>query len=105
MWEASENSKSAQKKNRSLTMIEHCCGIYFIDPADEEFKEIMRNARGKLEPAAMVIAGSVACWAATGGTPLHQELRRSRAKNNKISIWNTIGFVVAWWKLAGRAQL
>ena len=31
-------------------------GIYFIDPADEEFKEIMKNARRKLEvprPAAM----------------------------------------------------
>ena len=32
------------------------CGIYFIDPADEEFKEIVKNARRKLEvlvPAAM----------------------------------------------------
>ena len=31
-------------------------GIHFIDPADEEFKEIVRNARRKLEnpmPAAM----------------------------------------------------
>ena len=31
-------------------------GMYFIDPKDEEFKDIMKSARGKLEiqmPAAM----------------------------------------------------
>ena len=31
-------------------MLENCLrGIYFIDPADEEFKDIMKNARSKLE--------------------------------------------------------
>ena len=32
------------------------CGIFFIEPDDEEFKHTMKNARGKLEipmPAAM----------------------------------------------------
>ena len=32
------------------------CGIYFIDPKDEDFKDIVKNARRKLEvpmPAAM----------------------------------------------------
>ena len=37
-------------------MLENLRGIYFIDPADEEFKEILNNARRKLEipmPASM----------------------------------------------------
>ena len=37
-------------------MPENCVVFYFIDPDDEEIKDIMNNARGKLEvplPAAM----------------------------------------------------
>ena len=39
-------------------------GIYFIDPADEEFKNIMKNARGKLEvpmPAQCLARFNVRC--------------------------------------------
>ena len=51
-----KRSKSGLSKNRSLTMLENCAGMYFIDPAGEEFKDILKNARRKLDvpvPAAM----------------------------------------------------
>ena len=50
-----ENQKWAIEKPK-LDNAGRLTGIYFIDPADEESKEFMKNARGKLEvpmPAAM----------------------------------------------------
>ena len=56
-----EASKRREKQKRAiekpkLDNARKLRGIYFIDPADEEFKDIMENARRKLEvpvPAAM----------------------------------------------------
>ena len=50
-----KKSKSGLSKNHSLTMPEDCV-VFLIDPNDEEFKDIMKNARGKWEvpmPAAI----------------------------------------------------
>ena len=62
IWKhTSDASKRKEKpkwtiEKRKLDNARKARGIYFIDPEDEEFKEIMKNARGKLEipmPAAM----------------------------------------------------
>ena len=50
-----EKQKWAVEKPK-LDNARRLCGIYFIDPNDEEFKDTMKNARGKLKipmPAAM----------------------------------------------------
>ena len=57
----SEASKRREKRERAIEKPKvdntgKLRGIYLIDPADEEFKGIMENARSKLEvpmPAAM----------------------------------------------------
>ena len=57
----SDASKREEKQqwaieNPKLDHARSLCGIYFIDPKDEEFKDIMKNARRKIEipmPAAM----------------------------------------------------
>ena len=51
-----KTNQSVLSRNQSSIMPENHVVFYFIDPEDEEFKEIMKNARGKLEipmPAAM----------------------------------------------------
>ena len=54
------NRKEKQKwamEKRKLYNARRLRGIYFIDPDDREFKDIMKNARRKLEvpmPAAML---------------------------------------------------
>ena len=51
-----KRSKSGRSRNQSSTMPEDCVVFYFIDPDDEEFKDIMKDARRKLEvpmPTAM----------------------------------------------------
>ena len=51
-----KKSKSGLSKRPRLDNARKLRGIYFIDPADEELKDIMKNARTKLEvpmPAAM----------------------------------------------------
>ena len=58
MWEASKRSEKQKRaiEKPKLDNARKLRGIYFIDPADEEFRDIMKNARGKLEvpmPAAM----------------------------------------------------
>ncbi len=55
MRQNAKESKSGIEKPK-LDNARKLRGIYFIDPDDEEFKGIMKNARGKLEipmPAAM----------------------------------------------------
>ena len=52
-----KKSKSGRSRNQSSTIPELCFVYYFMDPDDEEFKEIMKNARRKMEiptPAAML---------------------------------------------------
>ena len=56
-----KKSKSGLSKNRGVKMLR---GIYFIYPAEEEFKDIMKNARRKMEiptPAAMLCKTPVNC--------------------------------------------
>ena len=48
--------RNAKKSKSGLSRNQRLRGIYFIDPDDEEFKDIMKNARRKLDismPAAM----------------------------------------------------
>ena len=44
-----KRNKSELLRNQSSIMPEDCVGFYFIDLEDEEVKDIMRNARRKLE--------------------------------------------------------
>ena len=37
------------ERDQSSTMLERLRGIYFIDPDEEEYKEILKNARRRLE--------------------------------------------------------
>ena len=51
-----KKSKSGLSRNQSSTNARRLRGIHFIDPDDQEFKDIMKNTRRKLEipmPAAM----------------------------------------------------
>ena len=41
--------KQKPPKNQNSIMPEEICGIFFIEPADEEFKRIMKKARTRLE--------------------------------------------------------
>ena len=62
MWRHMSDASKRKEKQKwavekpKLDNARRLRGIYFIDPGDEEFKDIMKNARGKLEipmPAAM----------------------------------------------------
>ena len=44
-----ENNRNGQKKNQKLDNAPRLRGIYFIDPDDEEHREILKNARRKWE--------------------------------------------------------
>ena len=44
-----KKSKSGLSKNRGLTMPEQLRDIYFIDPSDEEFKDIMKKKKTLVE--------------------------------------------------------
>ena len=44
-----KKSKNGLSKNPKLDNARSLRGIYVIDPKDEEFKDMMRNARRKLE--------------------------------------------------------
>ena len=55
--ETQREAKVGYRRNQKLDNAGKLCSIYFIDPADELFKEILKNARRKLEipmPAAML---------------------------------------------------
>ena len=46
-----ERNRNGQKKNQKLDNAPRLRGIYIIDPDDEEHREILKNARRKLERA------------------------------------------------------
>ena len=53
---SAKKSKSRPSRNQNSINVFRLRGIYFLDPDDEEFKDLMKNARRKLEipmPAAM----------------------------------------------------
>ena len=45
----SRKKKNGQKKNQSSTNARRLIGTYLIDPDDEEYEEILKNARRNLE--------------------------------------------------------
>ena len=49
MQREAKRSKNEPSRNQSSTNARRLRGIYFIDPEDGEFKDIMNNARRKLE--------------------------------------------------------